>query len=163
MRRIAITIPLAVLSLGLSATLAFADTIHNISVSFDGNTVTATGDISGLGSQKPAYAVLSANGFATYECSNQGGNAAPGQNPVPVQGSSAPQDLGNTTHNGRGTVNVSVTVTAPQTINPKTAGCPNGKTWTATLQSVTLTSATLTIYQGNPNNVIFQQTYYPPA
>ena len=159
MRRISSAIALAAMALVLTTAVASANaTIHSLSVNFDGTTVTATGDISGLGSQKPAFAQLTVNGSASYTCTNNGGNAAPGQNPVPVQSTSPAQDLGNTTDNGRGTVNVSTTLTAPSTINPKTAGCPSGK-WTASLNEVTVSSATLTITQGN--QVVFQQTYYP--
>jgi hypothetical protein len=126
-------------------------------VTFSGATATATANVSGLGNV-PAFAQLSVNGSALYLCSNKGGNEAPGQNPLPATGTSPVQDLGNTDHNGRASVDVSATLTAPSTVDGKAAGCPNGN-WTATLNSLTVTSATLVITQGG--ETIYSQTFTP--
>jgi hypothetical protein len=163
MRRLSIPLATSLVVLALSATSVLAaPTIHNLDVDFSGTTVTATADVSGLGSTKPATAQLIVNGTAEYTCTNGGGQFVPGQNPQPATTTSPIQDLGNTTNNGRGEVNVSATLTAPQTINARTAGCPNGKTWTATLNELVVTSATLILKQqgqtffsmtfDNPNN-----------
>jgi hypothetical protein len=161
MRRIAFPIWASLVVLALTATSVLAaPTIHNLDVTFSGTTVSATADVSGLGSTKPATAQLIVNGTAEYECSNQGGNVVPGQNPQPATTSSPVQDLGNTTNNGRGVVDVSATLTAPSTINARTAGCPNGKTWTATLKTLVVTSATLILRQ--QNQIFFQQTFDNP-
>ena len=163
MRRVSIPFATSLVVLVLSATSVLAaPTIHNLDVDFNGTTVTATADVSGLGSTKPATAQLIVNGTAEYTCTNGGGQFVPGQNPQPATTTSPIQDLGNTTNNGRGIVNVSATLTAPQTINARTAGCPNGKTWTATLNELVVTSATLVLKQqgqtffsmtfDNPNN-----------
>jgi hypothetical protein len=161
MRRFSISLVTSLVVLALTATTVLAaPTIHNLQVTFSDSTVTATADVSGLGSQKPATAQLTVNGTAQYECSNQGGNVVPGQNPQPATTTSPVQDLGNTTNNGRGVVDVSATLSAPQTINARTAGCPNGKTWTATLSSLIVTSATLTLRQ--QGQIFFQQTFDNP-
>ena len=160
-RRIAFAVPTSLLALAFTASsMLAAATIHNLDVEFSGTTVTATADVSGLGSQKPANAQLTVNGQALYECRNGGGQVVPGQNPQPARTTSPVQDLGNTTNNGRGVVDVSATLSAPTTINARTAGCPNGKTWTATLLSVEVTSATLTLKQGG--QTFFQQTFDNP-
>jgi hypothetical protein len=156
-RRIAIAFSTSLVALALAASSVLAaPTIHNLQITFSGTTVSASADVSGLGSQKPAFAQLTVNGTAEYECSNGGGNVVPGQNPQPATVTSPLVDLGNTTNNGRGIVNVSVTLTAPEHINAKTAGCPNGKTWTATLKTLEVTSATLTLTQ--QGKVFFSQT-----
>jgi hypothetical protein len=145
--------------LALTASTAFAAlTFHSgPTVTFSDSSATATANISGLGND-PAFAQLFVNGTAQYTCTNKGGNAAPGQNPQPATGASPVQDLGNTEHNGRATVNVTATLTAPQTIPAKTAGCP-GANWTATLSSLTVTSATLVITQNGQE--IYRQTFTP--
>jgi len=160
MRRSLVTAVAALGVLALMAPTAFAAiTFHaGPTVTFSGSTATASANVSGLGTT-PAFAQLTVNGFALYVCANKGGNEAPGQNPVPATGASPVQDLGNTAHNGRATVDVTATLTAPLTISPQTAGCPNGN-WTATLDSLTVTSATLTITQGGV--VIYEQTFDNP-
>src|SRR5436309_1375466 len=114
--------------------------------------VTLTGgNFSGLGNT-PAIANLTVTGVATYTCTNQGGNAAPGQNPVPANpGSSGPFNLGNSDHNGRGTItSITATVTAPDTPTAQEAGCGGtGSTkWKVTLSGLTATAAHLEITQG---------------
>jgi hypothetical protein len=161
MRRLPIALASSLVALALMASSVLAaPTIHNLDVEFSGTTVTASADVSGLGSTKPATAQLIVNGTALYECSNQGGNVVPGQNPQPATTTSPIQDLGNTTNNGRGVVDVSATLSAPQTINARTAGCPNGKTWTATLSSLVVTSATLILKQ--QGQTFFEQTFDNP-
>ena len=120
--------------------------------SFSGATVTLTGgNFSGLGSV-PAIAEFQATtGLATYTCTNQGGNQAPGQNPVPAQpGSVSVQDLGNADHKGRGTIsNLSATISAPPTPTAQAAGCGGGgsQNWTVTLNALIATGAHLEIKQ----------------
>jgi hypothetical protein len=114
-------------------------------ITFSGTTATATFNISGLGNE-PAFATLVVTGTATYECVNKGGNAAPGQNPVAATPGSTTQELDSSDKNGRDTVTVTATVTAPATPTSQAAGCPNGK-WTVNLTTLTATGATLTIEQ----------------
>jgi len=137
-----------------------APTIHNLDISFSGTTVSATADVSGLGSTKPATAQLFVLGTAEYNCVNNGGTVVPGQNPQEATATSPVQDLGNTTNNGRGVVDVEATLSAPQTINAKTAGCPNGKTWTANLVSLEVTGARLVLKQ--QGQTFFDQTFDNP-
>ena len=144
----------------MTQTVLAAVTFHaGPTISFNGATATASADVSGLGNV-PAFAQLTVNGVAQYLCSNKGGNESPGQNPQPASGASPVQDLGNSDHNGRATVDVTATLSALATIPAKTAGCPNGN-WTANLDSLTVTSATLVITQGGV--VVFSQTFDNPA
>jgi hypothetical protein len=147
MRRLGLGFALALTAVALTAGTAFAAlTFHSgPTVTFSGSSATATFNVSGLGND-PATAQLFVNGTALYTCTNRGGNAAPGQNPQPASGASAPVALNDSQKNGRDDVSVTATLTAPLHIPAKTAGCP-GNNWTATLSSLTVTSATLVITQ----------------
>lgn len=165
MRRLITSISAALAVLAVTTVVSFAATNWKSGpdVTFNGTTsVTATGDISGLGNQ-PAIATLEVRGTVTYTCRNKGGEEAPGQNPVPATGTGS-QDLGNSDHNGRGTLNITVSLDAPAAVvGGKVAGCPNGNWQGVNPVSSGITSATLTIKQGgsviygpqsfdNPNN-----------
>jgi hypothetical protein len=158
MRRLGISFSLALTAVALMAGTAFAAlTFHSgPMVSFNGATATATFNVSGLGND-PATAQLLVNGTALYTCTNKGGNAAPGQNPQPATGASPEVALNDSQKNGRDSVSVSATLTAPLHIGAKIAGCP-GNNWTATLSSLTVVSATLVIRQNGI--VIYSHTFY---
>lgn len=164
MRRIPIAFVLFVVALCLTtaAALAAVNVKSYPTASFSGDTVTLTGgNFSGLGSV-PANAEFQATtGVATYTCTNQGGNQAPGQNPVAAQpGSVSVADLGNADHNGRGTIsNLSASVSAPEGVTSKTVGCGGGgsNNWTVTLASLTATGAHLEIKQGG--STVFCRNY----
>ena len=151
--------------LAVAATASIALAAVNVksepTASFSKATVTVTGgEFSGLGSTE-AFAELTVTGEATYICENAGGNAAPGQNPVPAEeGSSGPTGLGNSDHNGRGTItNLEASVTAPPTPTAKQVGCGGtGSTkWKVKLDTLTATGAHLVITQ--KNKVVFCRNY----
>jgi len=151
--------------LALAATASIALAAVNVksepTASFSGVTVTVTGgEFSGLGSTE-AFAELTATGVATYSCQNPQGHESPGQNPVEAEpGSSGPAGLGNSTHNGRGTItNLEASVTAPPTPSAKQVGCGGtGSTkWTVKLKSLTATGAHLLITQ--KNKTVFCRNY----
>lgn len=153
-RSIAMTVTTSAVTIAFTAGAALgAVTIKSYpTASFSGASVTVTGgNFSGLGNV-PAYAVVSVTGYATYVCLNPSGKAAPGQNPVPAQGgTSAPAPLGNSDHNGRGTIPATTaSVTAPPTPTANQVGCGgSGSTaWTVQLKSLVATAAQLQITQG---------------
>ena len=157
MRRLGLSFAVALTAVALMAGTAFAAlTFHSgPTVTFNGSSATATFNVSGLGND-PATAQLFVDGTALYTCTNKGGNAAPGQNPQPATGASPVVDLSASQKNGRDSVSVTATLTAPLHIPAKTAGCP-GSNWTATLSSLTVTSATLVIAQNGVT--IYSQTF----
>ena len=150
MRRIATSIATALTVLSFTAAIASAAVTWKAGpdVEFNGtSSVTATGEASGLGNQ-PAVATLTVEGTVTYTCRNKGGAEAPGQNPVPATGTGT-QDLGNSDHNGRGVLSITVSLDEPAAeVGGKVAGCPNGNWKGVNPVSSGITSATLTIEQG---------------
>src|SRR5213082_3560649 len=152
----------ALLAAAVMASLAAAavNVKSEPTASFSGASVTLTGgEFSGLGNVE-AIANLTATGEATYTCTNPQGHASPGQNPVPAQpGSSGPVGLGNSEHNGRGTIsNLKASVTDPHP-SAKQVGCGGtGSTkWTVTLDTLTAEAAHLEITQRN--KLVFCRNY----
>jgi hypothetical protein len=109
--------------------------------------VTCTGELAGLGNADLVLD-LSVSGSAVYQCQNNGGNTAPGQNKVLVGPSTSTTTIpANAIKNGRTkfTTNAAV-LSAPTTVSGSVAGCPNAN-WTGVNPVVTLTSITLKISQ----------------
>src|SRR2546427_8476019 len=145
-----------------SLTALAAVTVKSLpTASFSGASVNLTGgNFSGLGNT-PAIAHLTATGSATYTCTNPQGHASPGQNPVPAQpGSSEPFNLGNSDHNGRGTItSITASVTAPPTPTAQQVGCGGGGStqWTVTLDTLTATAGHLEITEDT--TLVFCRNY----
>jgi hypothetical protein len=155
------TVAVAVLAaLALSASAVFAAiTFHSgPTVTFSGDSATATFNVSGLGNE-PAQATLDISGSATWGCRNHGQNRAPGHPETQVTGSTT-QELKKSEKNGRSTVTVTATLTPPATPTPQEIGCPNpAGNWTVVLISESATSATLTIEQPIGTIIFGPQTY----
>ena len=116
-----------------------------------GTTLQVTGTIAGLGTGAVDI-LVTAEGFATVECTNPGGNVAPGQTKeVTVSGA----QTNVTPEHGR--VDFTVVTTAPEA--PADA-CPNPQ-WTPSVVDVTFTSATITVTQTSTGNVLLQETFTP--
>jgi hypothetical protein len=144
----------------LTTSLALgAITFHSgPTVTFSGDTATATFNVSGLGNQ-PARATLDISGSATWGCKNHGKNVAPGH-PETLATGSTTQELKPSEKNGRSTVTVTASLTPPATPTPQEIGCPNpAGNWTVYLVSESVTSATLTIEQPFGTIIFGPQTY----
>lgn len=141
---------LAVTSVAIAANVHFKD---GPTFTDEGTTLSASGALAGLGN-KDVTITLTATGTADdITCTNKGGNVAPGQNKPKVT------TLGQTsvpvTEVKNGNVAFSVE-TAEPFVTAKQAGCPNNN-WTATVNDVDFTSATITVVQGG--KVVLKQTF----
>jgi hypothetical protein len=154
MRRAGIIAALSVLLVALVAVPVLAQNPHFIRgpVFRDlGTQLRVTGTVAGLGNEN-IDVVVDATGVATVECTNPGGNVAPGQDTtVDVSGEASDVQV----KNGRATFTV---VTAEPTVTGAEA-CPN-PAWTAEVTDVEFTEATITIFQpAGTNNKVFEDTF----
>ena len=135
----------------LSAGPAFAQAGHFVGtpVCEDiGTQVRCTGKVAGLGGTTFEITV-DAEGIATVECTNPGGNVAPGQDTeVTVSGASGPMA---TPRNGQ--FRFRLTSDDPEPL-PATPTCPNEQ-WTPNIVDVEFTDATVTLLEdGNVSDVV---------
>jgi hypothetical protein len=133
--------------LGLTAVPAYAQSGHfiegggNAPECFDrGTTVECTGKVAGLGGTTFEITIV-APGIASVECTNPGGNVAPGQDTaVTVSGTT---DELPTPRNGQYVFTIRTDDPAPL---PPTPTCPNDM-WTPEIVDVSFTTATLTLFE----------------
>ena len=126
-----------------------------------GTNLQTTVDVAGLGNFNTEVTITaSGNASGTSVCTNNGGNAAPGQNPAafPVTAAGTTVVPGSDIKNGR--VQISATaVTTPLTFTK--AGAPDcanpGWTETVTITNVAWTSASVAIIQDTNNNGTFEE------
>jgi hypothetical protein len=102
-----------------------------------------SGELSGLGNGDITVE-LTATGNPTAICRNQGGTAAPGQNPAEVTLTGVQEIPQGSVKNG--TVAFNVATAAPQSPVPGAPACPNAN-WTETITDVAFTSATIVVRQ----------------
>jgi len=109
---------------------------------------TCTASLSGLGGGD-LVVNTTVSGSAVYQCQNNGGNIAPGQNRVLVGPSTTPTTIpSGSIKNGNVTFTTNpASLTAPSTVSGQQAGCP-GNNWTGVNPTLTLTNITMTISQG---------------
>jgi hypothetical protein len=119
-----------------------------VALSGSSSSTTCTATLSGLGNAD-VHIVTTVSGSAVYQCQNNGGNIAPGQNKVLVGPVTTPTDIPSSAiKNGNlsFTTNPAV-LTAPATVTAAQAGCP-GANWTGVNPTLTVTSVSLDISQG---------------
>jgi hypothetical protein len=153
MRRIAIAITALAAFVGLAfgAAPAYAQSGHFIGepdCTDIGTQVRCTGKVAGLGGTTFEITIAAA-GIASVECTNPGGNVAPGQDTaVNVAGTTDPQE---TPRNGQ--FRFTVTTDDPEPL-PPTPTCPNNQ-WVPNIVDVTFSTATLTLLEdGNVSDTV---------
>lgn len=149
----------------LGATVALAQNVHfkggkNAGPSFTDNglTLTARGDLAGLGSEDVVI-TLNATATPTATCTNpSGANQPAGHNPAEVDVTGAVAIPASEIKNG----NLSFTVTTQPPTTPIAGApdCPNPK-WTETITDMSFTSATLIVQQPAGTPVLTFQCSFP--
>ncbi|HEX6580459.1 MAG TPA: hypothetical protein VF195_06280 [Actinomycetota bacterium] len=128
---------------GLMAAPALAQSGHFVQTQTCrdiGTQVVCSGKVAGLGGTTFEITVA-AEGIASVECTNPGGNVAPGQDTaVTVAGTTEPLP---TPRNGQ--FRYTITSDDPEPL-PATPTCPNNQ-WTPNIVDVTFTTATLTLLE----------------
>lgn len=128
---------------GLMAAPALAQSGHFVQTQTCrdiGTQVACSGKVAGLGGTTFEI-TLEAAGIASVECTNPGGNVAPGQDTeVTVAGTTDPLP---TPRNGQ--FRYTITSDDPEPL-PPTPTCPNNQ-WTPNIVDVTFTTATLTLLE----------------
>jgi hypothetical protein len=120
----------------------------------------ASGELSGLGNGD-VMVNLTARANVTSTCTNQGGNAAPGQNPAPITvagGVAIPEE-----EIKNGNTPFSVMTVSPDPIIPGAPDCPNPN-WTESIDDLAFTWARISVEQPEGNEVfsVFC-TFNPPT
>ena len=155
MHRSIFTLVVVLGGLGLTASPALAQNPHfkrngepvcTVTVSGGSATTNCSGALAGLGNED-LLLELTTSGTAVYQCQNQGGNTAPGQNRVLIGPSVTPVLIpSDEIKNGNLAFSIANTLTAPATVTGAEAGCPNPN-WTGVNPVATVTAVTLEIEQ----------------
>jgi hypothetical protein len=158
-KKVRVLVPLiaAFLAVGMMSTSALAASPHfkhggtpvcTITTSGSSASVTCTASLTGLGNGD-LHINVTVSGFAVYQCQNNGGNTAPGQNRVLEGPVTTPTTVpGDQIKNGNVTFTTDpATLTAAPTVTGAEAGCPNPN-WTGVNPTLTVTSIELSIEQG---------------
>jgi hypothetical protein len=155
MRRIVLLLTMLLFVSALSAPTAIAASPHfkkggeptcTVSGTDPSKTVTCNATLAGLGNED-VRVVQTVSGSAVYQCRNQGGNTAAGQNKVLVGPVTTPVIFpASAIKNGNLTVSVTSTLTAPTTVTGAEAGCPNAN-WIGVNPVLTVTSIDFVIEQ----------------
>ena len=146
-----------VLTTMMTSTVSAGGNVKLSGVQFRLSSLVADGFASGLGNTDVTVR-LDASGIPVVTCTNQGGNQAPGQNPPKISASGAQFLIHeNYIKNGRSPFEVETEEPQPG-LTAKQMGCPNN-TWTATIDFVFWTDATISVHNTATNALLVRQNY----
>ena len=115
------------------------------------------GTMTGVGGYREGVTViLEGTGTPVVTCTNQGSNPAPGQNPPKVT-ASGKQFIGPVDIDKKGKAPVGVRTVDP-ILSGTQGGCPNDN-WTATIDYIFWTNATIYVYDTATNALALQKSY----
>jgi hypothetical protein len=117
----------------------------------------AIGYVTGVGSEDLNLTV-NAKGIPVTTCTNQGGNQAPGQNPPKLSASDTVFLSGDDPLRKNGRSPFETEAEEPLVLPGKQGGCPNNN-WTATVDFVFWTEATLILTDPTNGKVLAKETY----
>jgi hypothetical protein len=152
----------AVLSALLVAALIFSTAgaggaVKLSGVSFGLGSLIASGYATGLGNT-PVDIVLDASGPAGIICTNPGSNDVPGQSYPKVSASGLDSVPGTDLLRKNGRSPFGVQTVDPETVPWDVGGCPNAN-WTARVDFIYWTNATIYVYDANTGELLLQQNY----
>ena len=168
MRRTAIAALMALLALGMTASIAAASSVHlkggsraEPSFTDGGLTLNAAGELAGLGGgDVPVELTAQANVDATCTNPGSGGTQPPGQNPAPISVSGVDEIPETEIKNGN--TPFDVTTTGPVTPIPGAPDCPNTQ-WTEDINDLAFTSARIEVFQAGVLVLTVNCTISPPT
>lgn len=137
MKKIKLNLIAFVLISVIGFTSATAQNIHFIgspTISDNGNTLSFCAKLAGLGNNQMVTVVLTTTATVTTECTNPGGNVAPGQTKTATITKS-----GDFMSDKNGTVTFCLT-----TDTPTPGKCPNGQ-WSANITDVSFTNSAVLV------------------
>lgn len=156
-----------VLTIVMTSTVSAGGNVKLSRVQFSLSSLVAEGFASGLGNTDVTIE-LNASGVPAVTCTNPGGNQAPGQNPPQVSASGS-QFLVHQSYTKNGSSAFFVETEEPQPgLTAKQMGCPNN-TWSASIDFVFWTQATLSVYSTVTGDLLVSQKYnctttrFPPT
>ena len=140
-----------------TSTVAAGSNVKLSGMQFSLSSLVATGSASGLGNDDVTV-VLDAAGIPDVTCTNNGGNQAARQNPPRVSASGIQYLIHeNYAKNGRSPFNVETEEPQPG-LTAEVLGCPSD-TWTASIDFVYWSEATISVYATATNALLTQQTF----
>jgi hypothetical protein len=167
MRKVILAIFGSTIALSLLLGVIDASSVHlkggrNAEPSFrdNGLSLNSRGELAGLGNGDVLISMTAqANVIST--CTNQGGNAAPGQNPAPITVTGSQAIPASEIKNGTTPFNVSTL--APPSVIAGAPDCPNTN-WTETIDVLSFTSAVIVVEQPVGTVVLtISCTFDPPT